>query len=232
MNITLSNHALERLIERTGITVQEFKRIYEEDKVLPIGLEKRSSRIHELFYSYIKNQSFVSIRDERNLEIITILPIDYHKTCAWAVDYHALSKAKEIFYGKKSFIIDQKKIPVKSTGVMYIFASVKGVITGGVRKKIGEYDFGDNSYDFDLIDSSEPIKNIIKDYYSKDENDINYFKYIIFAKEQSNTAYGSKEKMITLNACNAKDFLSKTNETTKKLTAKQQQKGAIKNDLY
>jgi hypothetical protein len=232
MNIILSNHAIGRLIERTGITVKEFKKIYEEDKVLPIGLEKRSSRIHELFYSYPKKQSFVSIRDERNLEIITILPIDYHKTCAWAVDHRALSKAKEIFYGKKYFNINQKEMPFEATGVIYIFASLKGSLIGGVRKKIGEYDFGDDSYDFDLIDSSLSIKSIIKDYYSKDGNDINYFKYIIFAKEQSNTASGSKERMITLNVCNAKDFLSKTNETTKKLTATQQKKGATKNDLY
>ena len=102
MNIILSNHAIERLIERTGITVKEFKRIYEENKVLPIGMERGSSRIHELFYSRPMSQSFVAIRDERNLEIITILPIDYHRTCAWAIDYSALAKAKEIFYKHRS----------------------------------------------------------------------------------------------------------------------------------
>ena len=73
MKVDLSIHAMDRLLSRTGLSLEDFKEIYNKEKILPIGKEKGSSRIHELLYCKFKNQCFISIRDEENFEVITIL---------------------------------------------------------------------------------------------------------------------------------------------------------------
>ena len=84
MNTQLTDHAKKRLIERTGISISTFKGMYEEGKYLSTGKEEKSRRIHDLFYCVDDKNFFVSIRDEKNNEIVTILPLDYHENLAWA----------------------------------------------------------------------------------------------------------------------------------------------------
>ena len=84
MNIQLTDHAEKRLIERTGISISTFKGMYKEGKYLSTGKEEKSRRIHDLFYCIDDKTFFVSIRDEKNNEVVTILPLDYHENLAWA----------------------------------------------------------------------------------------------------------------------------------------------------
>ena len=72
-NIKLTIHATKRLIERTGLTVEEFKKLYEQGKVLQISRDLRSKKvIHELLYSHKMNQLFIVIRNTE--KVITVYP--------------------------------------------------------------------------------------------------------------------------------------------------------------
>ena len=44
MIISLTKHAEDRLLTRTNLSKEEFEIVYEEEKILPIGKEKKSSR--------------------------------------------------------------------------------------------------------------------------------------------------------------------------------------------
>ena len=58
MIISLTKHAEDRLLTRTNLSKEEFEMVYEEEKILPIGKEKKSSRLHELFYRKTKRPVF------------------------------------------------------------------------------------------------------------------------------------------------------------------------------
>ena len=48
MKVVLSKHAMDRLLSRTGLSLEDFKEIYNKEKILPIGKEK----IHQEYMSY------------------------------------------------------------------------------------------------------------------------------------------------------------------------------------
>ena len=117
MKVRLTKHAEERLITRTGLSKEAFITLYEKDKLLPVGKEIGSFRQHELFYSGKKKQCFVSIRDERNLQIITILPIDYHQNIAWRISGGAQLMAKNIFLEREINAIEPSQEPLSEPKV-------------------------------------------------------------------------------------------------------------------
>ena len=121
MDITLTKHAIERLEERTGMTKENFEQIYHEEKILPIGEEESSSRIHELFYSHFVDQCYISIRDQKNSEIITILPVDYHNNCAWMVDHNTQAMMKMMSSKNTPIETDSKPLEIIPGTKLYIY---------------------------------------------------------------------------------------------------------------
>jgi len=185
MIISLTKHAEDRLITRTDLSIEDFETVYKEEKILPIGKEKKSSRLHELFYSKPKDQCFVSIRDERNSEIITILPIDYHQNIAWTIDPDIQQKAKDLALGNKKFgeeelIEYQEQTPSKFRVVAIDPINYK-------RKKITSFNCEEFSFDIDILLSDEIFRETLRNFFK--ENDGNKFSEceIIFGRDRRET---------------------------------------------
>ena len=186
MIISLTKHAEDRLFTRTNLSKEEFEMVYEEEKILPIGKEKKSSRLHELFYSKPKDQCFVSIRDERNSEIITILPIDYHQNIAWTIDPDTQQMAKDLALGNKIFgeeelmIEHQQETPSKFKVVAIDPVNYK-------RKNITSFNAEEFSFDIDILLSDQIFRKTLRNFFK--ENDSNKFLEceIIFGKDRRET---------------------------------------------
>lgn len=71
-----SKHASEQLRERTILDRSDILQLLANDLYLPVGKDKH--RIHTLIFSARENTPYVIVYDERNLEIITILYVDYN----------------------------------------------------------------------------------------------------------------------------------------------------------
>ena len=79
MLIKFTQHSLDRLEERTSLSFYELENIYKAQKTVPLGIEPSSNRQHDLFYSLLDDECYVGVRDVKTHELITILPISYHR---------------------------------------------------------------------------------------------------------------------------------------------------------
>jgi hypothetical protein len=92
--IKFTQHSLDRLEERTSLSIYELENIYKAQKTVPLGIEPSSNRQHDLFYSLLDDECYVGVRDVRTHELITILPISYHKV--WKISQDAEYLAMEL----------------------------------------------------------------------------------------------------------------------------------------
>ena len=75
-------HALERVHERLHLTAEEIIGILDNGITTSIGYEHGSTRVlHRLFYSPVDEQCFVAVQDQKNGEVVTILPPDFDNHC-------------------------------------------------------------------------------------------------------------------------------------------------------
>jgi len=73
----LSDHASQRLIERTSVSPLKLCELLNNDEVINIGVY--DTRISKLFFSSADNKFFIAIQDQISGSVITILPIEYWK---------------------------------------------------------------------------------------------------------------------------------------------------------
>lgn len=98
-----SHHALERVKERLHLRMSEVRAILDGNKAVDIGKENHTNRVHRLFYSEADDMCFVAVQDEKNGEVVTILPIDYHNRKAWTVSFELQDQARVLICGEDDF---------------------------------------------------------------------------------------------------------------------------------
>ena len=175
---------------------EDFKQIYKEEKILPIGEEESSNKIHELFYSHFVDQCFISIRDQNNSEIITVLPVDYHGNCAWKIDQNTQAMMKKMYSENTPIEINSKRLPSIEGTRLYIYAItmiLHSEFTDNVdaaetlaaycgkklhRKRIKTYDFSDFCYSFGIALGDMSIRDYLENFYR--ENEVEGYPYILF----------------------------------------------------
>ena len=200
MKILLTKHAEDRLLARSGISLKDFKNIYEGEKFIPVGVETGTYRRHELFYSHKLKQCFVSIRDERNSQIITILPIDYHQNIAWKITTKAQLMAENIYKGiiesNEEHEESLEEIPVIKPSIFRVVAINTNKMT---QKKVGSFDCNTVSYDIDLLLTDSQFINCVKDFFL--ENNINDFSIleIIYGKKRESVRKVFSAKLLNDN---------------------------------
>ena len=96
MEIKLSKHVKDRLQERTSLTIKELNEIYHDERIVPIGIEGKS-KYHEILYSVFDKDFYVCVRDVNNSELITLLTLYQHRTCAWVVADDAKRMCKDLY---------------------------------------------------------------------------------------------------------------------------------------
>jgi hypothetical protein len=98
---TLTQHAIERIAERSVASLNSILDMIDGGFYVPIGCDQGSNRSHELLYIDADHTWFIVVRDRKTLEIITFLPVDYHENLAWKISFDALETARSIICGEK-----------------------------------------------------------------------------------------------------------------------------------
>lgn len=96
MNTNFSRHAYERVLERLTMDLDEVASLLDWDLAIKIGDEKRTHRIHRLFYSREDHQCFIAIQDEKTKTVVTILPVDYYEALAAKIPVSLLTEAEQL----------------------------------------------------------------------------------------------------------------------------------------
>jgi len=101
----LTAHAFERVGKRLNLTTGEVLAILnagDPERTVTIGTEQGTHRVHRLFYSKSDNYCFIAVQDERNGEVVTVLPMDNHSEGRIFVQPIAAEMAQNlILYGTR-----------------------------------------------------------------------------------------------------------------------------------
>lgn len=96
---TLTQHAIERIAERSITSPDTTLDMIDNRFYVPIGCDTGSNKSHELLYIPDDNTWFIAVRDTKTFEIITFLPVDYHENLAWKISFDALECARRLSCG-------------------------------------------------------------------------------------------------------------------------------------
>lgn len=92
-----SKHALERITQRVVLKPAEIADQVDRKLTVNIGKAPGFNKHHLLIYSEPDQACFVIVQDCLTGEVITLLPLDYHKNLAWGVTEAQCLKAKKIY---------------------------------------------------------------------------------------------------------------------------------------
>jgi hypothetical protein len=92
----LTEHAQLRLAQRLTISENKVRKIIDKGFAVDVGSEPGFNRRHMLFYCKPDAAFFVAVQDSQTGDVITILPLDYHRNLAWEIDDKQLAKATEL----------------------------------------------------------------------------------------------------------------------------------------
>jgi hypothetical protein len=157
---TLTQHAIERIAERSTSSPDSILDMIDNGFYVPIGCDTGSNRSHELLYSPYDNTWFIVIRDIKTFEIITFLPVDYHENLAWKISFDALETARNIICGEKQSNakgVDHLQEPTTyKLSVVFYPEPEKHV-----RRNIGSWMISPYESVLDLMEDDEFIRAII-----------------------------------------------------------------------
>ncbi|UUO25441.1 hypothetical protein FGD67_21145 [Colwellia sp. M166] len=89
-----SNHALQRIKQRTLLEPNEIADIIDFGLAINTGKEIIFEKTHWLIYSIKDECYFFIIQDKFTGLVITLLPTQYHDNLAWSVDNESFAQAK------------------------------------------------------------------------------------------------------------------------------------------
>jgi len=89
-----SNHALQRIKQRTLLEPNEIADIIDFGLAIDTGKEIIFEKTHWLIYSIKDECYFFIIQDKFTGLVITLLPTQYHDKLAWSVDNESFARAK------------------------------------------------------------------------------------------------------------------------------------------
>lgn len=102
---SFTRHAWMRVLERLSLSPAEVAVLLDGGLTVPVGARGRA--VHQLFFSPPDAQCFVAVQDNDNGAVITVLPLDYHESCAWPVALGAQQEAEAL------------SSPLSSTGALH-----------------------------------------------------------------------------------------------------------------
>ncbi len=111
-NHKLTNHARDRIDERTFVDEEMVLMALDNGLYLPLGREAGTNRSHELLYIKCEEEWFVVVRDVVTEEVITFLPADYHNR--WRISFQALQQAKSIALSENPSVYVPNELNLRS----------------------------------------------------------------------------------------------------------------------
>lgn len=89
-----SRHAWSRVLSRLSLTPAEVAALLDYDLAVSVGV--RGRKVHRLFFSPPDRQCFVAVQDQDMGVVVTVLPLDYHASCAWEVSRDTQDHAERL----------------------------------------------------------------------------------------------------------------------------------------
>ena len=89
---SFTRHAWARVLDRLSLSPAEVAALLDYDLAVPVG--SRGRTVHRLFFSSPDKQCFVAVQDAENAAVLTVLPLDFHESCAWPVSASAQKEAE------------------------------------------------------------------------------------------------------------------------------------------
>ena len=114
---SFTRHAWMRVLERLSLSPAEVAVLLDGGLSVPVGV--RGHAVHQLFFSPPDTQCFVAVQDSENGAVITVLPLDYHESCAWPVALGAQQEAEAL------------SSPLSSTGSLHFEVPRASVLRAG-----------------------------------------------------------------------------------------------------
>lgn len=159
-----THHAYLRVVggdgeeRRLKLSSEEVSEILDDDKAVPVGRDpKESHKIHRAFYSIPDDECIVAVQDERNGEVITLLPFSHHGRFVLdstqvrkmamrlvGVDPCPLRKPEDIFAGPETDCVVAVELlpPEGSSKTVRLMRfpvaegiSLRGILADGARRK-------------------------------------------------------------------------------------------------
>lgn len=116
---SFTRHAWARVIDRLSLAPPEVAALLDYELAVPIG--SRGGTRHRLFYSAPDRQCFVAVQDEQNGAVLTVLPIDYHESCAWPVSQTAQREAEGLLRERPPVAHDDRESHDGDTATVFRF---------------------------------------------------------------------------------------------------------------
>ena len=93
---TFTRHAYDRADERSSMTLDEIAELLDSKFSVIINSEKGTNRAHHLYYSVKDNKYFVAVRDEKKLEVVTLLTVLYYEQLNSVIPIPFLKQARAL----------------------------------------------------------------------------------------------------------------------------------------
>ena len=158
----MTYHAKCRLYQRTNITDDVLRKLLDRNAYISLGMETVFDREHCLFYSQPDNECFVAVQDSMTGEVVTVLPLDYHKTLSWKVDKKFYYEIDEEFLRRAKVLAKCNVDPDSMAFQMSLkirFLNSKDAICSKTLKKFPAELYEYNPYV--LINNQQKILNIV-----------------------------------------------------------------------
>ena len=142
MATRFTRHAFKNVSARLFSSHDDIAKILDYGLFLPIGSEEGAKeKVHKLFFSKMDNEWFVAVQDEKNDEVITVLPIDYHNR--WQISLEALMEAKRLV--TPADIAEEDPGPTRETAPGIVQITVTSKKSNGESRHftLCKFSFGD-----------------------------------------------------------------------------------------
>tara|TARA_B110000196_G_scaffold293833_1_gene282429 strand:+ start:14490 stop:15116 length:627 start_codon:yes stop_codon:yes gene_type:complete len=159
---SLTRHALCRLGQRTGIDGDSLRKLLDKGGYIKLGLESAFDRQHCLFYSQPDNECFVAVQDIKTGEVITVLPLNYHKTLSWKMDKKLYNEIDEEFLRRAEILARYNVDPDSMAFQMSLkirYLNSNDTLRTKTLKKFPAEQYQNNSNSF--ISNKQEIFNIV-----------------------------------------------------------------------
>lgn len=123
---------------RLCLSLEEVATILDTDLSIPLGIEPGTTKIHRLFFDKEARYWFVAVQDEKNGEVVTVLPIEYHNR--WRIDPDTLVEARDLIIPPPKKHIGEPELPKEERVQFRLSAEVWDIFKSKRKIPLGKFD--------------------------------------------------------------------------------------------
>lgn len=188
-----SKHAIEQLHSRSLMNKSDLLSLLDKELYVPVGIDK--NHVHLVVYSIKDDNNFVIVHDEKNLEIITFLPLEYNNKFVIFNEPVKESKEKTLYYytqqQNKNIQKSKKEIKKESGQFIRFFSQIKQIT------HIGQYSVIVNQKINDTLTQTH-LFEINSEEFSNDINNLKTSDFSILLKKKIQFNFIDPKKIVNI----------------------------------